>query len=90
MARIERRRRHALSDHLRLDLYAQNEEALQRFAGLVLRPAVMMDAQAGLDLAAIGEVDPADGRIVADLVINVGEFPGIVFESAHGVYSITR
>lgn len=61
---------------------------MQGFAGLVAGPAVVMLAQAGLDFAAIGQVDGADRRIMANLVVEAGQFLLVVFKSAHSI-SIT-
>ena len=62
---------------------------MQRFTGLVCRPRVVVNAQAGLDFATIGEVDATDCRVMANLMVQIGQFSLIMFKSAHG-RSITQ
>ena len=57
---------------------------MQRFTGLVGRPRVVVNAQAGLDFATIGEVDATDCRVMANLMVQIGQFSLIMFKSAHG------
>jgi hypothetical protein len=43
-----------------------------------------MDAQTRFDLAPAGEVDATDRRVVANLVVQIGQLALIMFETAHG------
>jgi len=42
-----------------------------------------MDAQTRLDLAPAGEVDATNRRMVANLVVQIGQFALIMFETTH-------
>ena len=87
--RNQRRWRKSKGYHLRLQLDAEDQQALQGFTRLVVGPVIVMITQTGINFVAISQVDATNSSVPVNLAIKIPQFAIIMFKSAHG-FSIPR
>lgn len=76
-------RRKSSRNHLRLHLDAEDQQALQGFARLVISPTIVMITQTGINFVAISQIDATNSSVAVNLAIKIPQFALIMFKSAH-------